>query len=59
MRDMQIQVRREQALMTSAWHDQLKKGLRENVLTQHQRLAPTSWLGVQRRVFSSQLGVRN
>ncbi|KAG0326804.1 hypothetical protein BG004_002901 [Podila humilis] len=59
MREMQIQVRREQALMTSAWHDQLKKGLRENVLTQHQRLAPTSWLGVQRRVFSSQLGVRN
>ncbi|KFH66906.1 hypothetical protein MVEG_07431 [Podila verticillata NRRL 6337] len=59
MREMQIQVRREQALMTSAWHDQLKKGLRENVLSQHQRLAPTSWLGVQRRVFSSQLGVRN
>ncbi|KAF9430536.1 hypothetical protein BGZ94_006331 [Podila epigama] len=58
MREMQIQVRREQALMTSAWHDQLKRGLRENVLTQHQRLAPTSWLGVQRQVFNSQLGVR-
>ncbi|KAF9965329.1 hypothetical protein BGZ70_005042 [Mortierella alpina] len=59
MREMEIQVRREQQLMTSAWHDQIKKGLRDNVLSQHQRAAPTSWLGVQRRVFSSQLGVRH
>ncbi|KAF9902475.1 hypothetical protein EC991_004851 [Linnemannia zychae] len=59
MREMEIQVRREQQLMTSAWHDQLRKGIRENVLSQHQRVAPTSWLGVQRRVFSAQLGVRH
>ncbi|KAG0275271.1 hypothetical protein BGZ95_008969 [Linnemannia exigua] len=59
MREMEIQVRREQQLMTSAWHDQLRKGIRENVLSQHQRIAPTSWLGVQRRVFSAQLGVRH
>ncbi|KAF9113589.1 hypothetical protein BGX27_001237 [Mortierella sp. AM989] len=59
MRDMQIQARREQQLMTSAWHDQLSKGLRENILTQHQRFAPSSWLGVQRRVFSAQLGARH
>ncbi|KAF9208492.1 hypothetical protein BGZ49_008677 [Haplosporangium sp. Z 27] len=59
IRDMQIQVRREQQLMTSAWHDQLSKGLRENILTHHQRIAPTSWLGLQRRVFNSQLGVRH
>ncbi|KAG0367622.1 HOOK-domain-containing protein [Gamsiella multidivaricata] len=59
MREMQIQVRREQQLMTSAWHDHLKKGLRDNILSQHQRNAPTSWLGVQRHVFSSQLGVRH
>ncbi|KAF9153589.1 hypothetical protein BGX20_004872, partial [Mortierella sp. AD010] len=57
-RDMQIQNRREQQLMTSAWHDQLSRGLRENILTQHQKIAPTSWLGVQRSVFNSQLGVR-
>ncbi|KAG0216647.1 hypothetical protein BGX33_012402 [Mortierella sp. NVP41] len=59
MREMEIQVRREQQLMTSAWHDQLKRGVRDNVLSQHQRIAPTSWLGVQRRVFSAQLGVRH
>ncbi|KAF9154258.1 hypothetical protein BG015_001441 [Linnemannia schmuckeri] len=59
MREMEIQVRREQQLMTSAWHDQLRKGIRENVISQHQRVAPTSWLGVQRRVFSAQLGVRH
>ncbi|KAF9919768.1 hypothetical protein FBU30_010552 [Linnemannia zychae] len=59
MREMEIQVRREQQLMTSAWHDQLRKGVRENVLSQHQRIAPTSWLAVQRRVFSAQLGVRH
>ncbi|KAI1315164.1 hypothetical protein EDD11_001221 [Mortierella claussenii] len=59
MREMQIQARREQQLMTSAWHDQQKKGLRDNILTQHQRHAPTSWLGVQRSVFNSQLGVRH
>lgn len=59
MREMEIQVRREQQLMTSAWHDQLRKGIRENVISQHQRIAPTSWLGVQRRVFSAQLGVRH
>lgn len=58
MRDMQAQVRREQQLISSAWHEQLSKGLRENVLTQHRRVAPTSWLGVQRNVFSQQLGVR-
>jgi hypothetical protein len=29
------------------------------VISQHQRIAPTSWLGVQRRVFSAQLGVRH
>ncbi|KAG0228858.1 hypothetical protein BGW41_003253 [Actinomortierella wolfii] len=58
MQEKLIQWRREQQLMVSAWHDQLKKGLRENVLAQHQRMAPTSWLGVQRKVFSSQLGVR-
>ncbi|KAK5807938.1 HOOK protein-domain-containing protein, partial [Linnemannia elongata] len=59
MREMEIQVRREQQLMTSAWHDQLRKGIRDNVISQHQRIAPTSWLGVQRRVFSAQLGVRH
>ncbi|KAG0326064.1 hypothetical protein BGZ99_010203 [Dissophora globulifera] len=59
MREMQIQVRREQQLMTSAWHDQLNKGVRETILSQHQRVAPTSWLGVQRRVFNSQLGFRH
>ncbi|GJJ78666.1 hypothetical protein EMPS_11025 [Entomortierella parvispora] len=58
LRDMQVQVRREQQLISSAWHDQLNKGLRENVMTQHRRAAPTSWLGVQRHVFSQQLGVR-
>ncbi|KAG0262173.1 hypothetical protein DFQ27_002507 [Actinomortierella ambigua] len=58
MEEKRIQWRREQQLMVSAWHDQLKKGLRENVLAQHQRMAPTSWLGVQRKAFSSQLGVR-
>ncbi|KAF8921738.1 hypothetical protein BGZ58_003938, partial [Dissophora ornata] len=55
MREMQIQVRREQQLMTSAWHDQRNKGLQDNILSQHKRAAPTSWLGVQRRVFNSQL----
>ncbi|KAF9437139.1 hypothetical protein BGZ76_001849 [Entomortierella beljakovae] len=59
MRDMQTQVRREQQLISSAWHDSLAKGVRENILTQHQRVAPTSWLGIQRRVFSNQLGVRH
>ncbi|KAG0056144.1 hypothetical protein BGZ83_006239 [Gryganskiella cystojenkinii] len=58
MREIQIQNRREQQLISSAWHDQMKKGLRENVLTQHRRVAPTSWLGVQRHVFNQQLGVR-
>jgi len=58
LRDMQVQVRREQQLISSAWYDQLHKGLRENVMTQHRRVAPTSWLGVQRNVFSQQLGVR-
>ncbi|KAF9970893.1 hypothetical protein BGZ73_006260 [Actinomortierella ambigua] len=58
LEEKEIQWRREQQLMASAWHDQLNKGLRENVLSQHQRMAPTSWLGVQRKVFNSQLGVR-
>jgi protein HOOK3 len=59
IREIQVRVRREQLLMTSAWHDQQKRDIRENILSQHQRLAPTSWLGVQRRVFSAQLGVRH
>ncbi|KAF9352835.1 hypothetical protein BGX34_011940 [Mortierella sp. NVP85] len=59
LREMEIRVRREQLLMTSAWHDQQKRDIRENILSQHQKLAPTSWLGVQRRVFSAQLGVRH
>ncbi|KAF9586578.1 hypothetical protein BGW38_001823 [Lunasporangiospora selenospora] len=58
LRETQYQTRREQQLLSSAWNDQIKRGLRENVISQHQRLAPTSWLGVQRRVFNAQLGVR-
>ncbi|KAF9213864.1 hypothetical protein BGZ59_004732 [Podila verticillata] len=58
MRMVQEQGRREQRMIASAWHDNLKRGLREAILSQHQRLAPTSWLGVQRRVFASQLGSR-
>ncbi|KAF9956540.1 hypothetical protein BGZ65_002621 [Modicella reniformis] len=57
--ETRVRVRREQLLMTSAWHDQQKRDIRENILSQHQRLAPTSWLGVQRRVFNSQLGIRH
>ncbi|KAG0360150.1 hypothetical protein BG005_011381 [Podila minutissima] len=59
MRTVQEQGRREQRMIASAWHDHLKRGLREAILSQHQRLAPTSWLGVQRRVFVSQLGSRS
>ncbi|KAG0090263.1 hypothetical protein BGZ92_003328 [Podila epicladia] len=59
MRTVQEQGRREQRMIASAWHDHLKRGLREAILSQHQRLAPTSWLGVQRRVFASQLGSRS
>ncbi|KAF9898212.1 hypothetical protein BX616_004335 [Lobosporangium transversale] len=59
MLEMQKQSRREQLLMTSAWHDQQKKSLRDNILTYHRKVAPTSWLGKQRNVFNSQLGTRH
>ncbi|KAG0249565.1 hypothetical protein BG011_009131 [Mortierella polycephala] len=59
MNEMKTRVEQEQRLVTSAWHGLRNKGLRDSVLSQSQRMAPTSWLGVQRNVFRSQLGARH
>ncbi|KAF9177237.1 hypothetical protein BGZ51_006936 [Haplosporangium sp. Z 767] len=59
MSEMEARVDQEQRLITSAWHGLRNKGLRNSVLSQHQRMVPTSWLGVQRGIFNSQLGVRH